>query len=100
MNDREFLKGLNHILAEGQLILPTLEAQEPSAETIAAWASFLESAVRAGIRLSDGRWARLTLSRVEPYTVFDLQGEGQSPTRDDFAVGLQLLMGMLEGDRS
>lgn len=99
MDDRLFLGRLNSILEESKVVLPTLEAQDPSTDTIAAWASFLESAVRGGIHLSDPRWSRLAVFSAEPHTVFELQGEGHAPSRDDFAVGLQLLMGMLEDDR-
>ena len=100
MDDRTFLTTLNGILHKDHLILPALEAKEPEADTISAWATFLERAVRSGVRLSDPRWSRLTVTSADPHTVFDLQSEGEEPATDDFAVGLQLLVGLLEDDRS
>jgi hypothetical protein len=96
MDDRIFLTTLNGILEKGQLVLPPLEPEAPSADTLKTWAGFLEICVRRGIRLSDPRWSRLALARSVPFTVFELHGEQATEAQDDFPVGLQLLMGLLE----
>ena len=95
MDDKNFLLRINGILKQDAILLPPLQAENSSADAIAMWARFLEKCVRSGIRLSDARWERLTLEQQESHTVFDLQAAKAEPSGDDFAVGLQLLMGML-----
>ena len=96
MDDRVFVTTLNEILEKRQFVLPPLEAEAPSADTLRTWADFLEICVRRGIRLSDPRWSQLAISRSIPFTVFELHGERAAESQDDFPVGLQLLMGLLE----
>jgi hypothetical protein len=98
MEDDQFVAKLNRIAGERRLALPGVDAAAPSAEAVAAWAGFLEACVRRGIRLSDPRWKRLTLSQAQPVAVFTM-GPGAPGNRDaDFRVGLQLLVGMLHDE--
>lgn len=98
MEDDLFVAKLNRIAGERRLALPGLDAAAPSAQVLEAWAGFLEACVRRGIRLSDPRWQRLTLSRTQPVAVFKL-GPGAPGSPDaDFRVGLQLLVGMLQDE--
>ncbi|MDH3198284.1 MAG: hypothetical protein OEO21_08590 [Candidatus Krumholzibacteria bacterium] len=98
MEDDQFVAKLNRIAGECRLALPGIDSEAPSAEAVAAWAGFLEACVRRGIRLSDPRWKRLTLSHAQPAAVFTM-GPGSPGNRDaDFRVGLQLLVGMLHDE--
>jgi hypothetical protein len=95
MEDDQFLAKLNRIALERRLSLPGLDTAPPSAETVAVWAGFLEACVRGGIRLSDPRWKRLTLSKSQPIARFELAWVASGAPDADFRVGLQLLVGML-----
>jgi hypothetical protein len=98
VDDEQFLINLNRIAVENNFRLPVINESPPSVDTIAAWAGFLHECVKRGIALSDPRWGRITVSRQKPVTVFDLPGATARPRDDDFKVGLQLLMGMLDTD--
>jgi hypothetical protein len=100
MDDEQFIKTLNRIAAEKKFRLPEITESPPSGDTIEAWAGFLQLCVKRGIKLSDPCWERVTVSRIEPVTVFELPGAAGRGTDDDFKVGLQLLMGMLDTDGS
>lgn len=97
MKDRQFTDTLNAIARELELSLPVLnESEAPSSEFVADWAGFLESCVREGIELSDPRWRRLTVESNDPQTVFRLEAGEEGLQDQDFRVGLQLLMGLLD----
>jgi len=98
MEDEQFVARLNRIALERRLSLPGLDTAAPSADTVEAWAGFLEACVRGGIRLSDPRWKRLTLGKSQPVATFELVPEAAGTRDADFRVGLQLLVGMLDDD--
>ena len=98
MDDERFITTVNRITSENRLRLPVIDESPPSGDTISAWAEFLQLCVKRGIKLSDTRWARVTIDSHKPTTVFELQGSSGDRSDPDFRVGLQLLMGMLEKD--
>ena len=100
MDDHTFLQKINTLLRRERMLLPPLPAENATADSIAAWARFLENCVRSGIRLSDPRWARLTLAEGDTHTVFALQPAESGQPDGDFVVGLRLLMGMLGDGKS
>ena len=98
MDDKQFLTRLNQVSAEYNLQLPAITESPPSEEVVRVWAGFLHLCVKRGIMLSDPRWERITVLRDKPVTVFELPGATPRRKDDDFKVGLQLLMGMLDHD--
>ena len=97
MDNKRFISKLNDITREHRLILPTLRKDEtPSSEFLADWAKFLEMCVRKGVSLSDDRWQRVTVEPKTRHTYFILEEGDETSSDEDFRVGLQLLMGMLE----
>ena len=97
MDDEQFTTKLNTVLREDGSDLPRIGPDSPSAAQVASWASFLESCVRRGIKLSDPRWKRLTLRTTGAAVSFVLQGEDRS-SDEDFRIGLALLVGMFDED--
>jgi len=101
MDDGLFLDKINEIARQHRLRLPApREGEAPSAAFLSEWARFLEDCVKKGITLSDERWQRLTVASRAPHTVFALDACAQAAVDPDFRVGLQLLMGLLEGRES
>lgn len=101
MDDEVFLGKVNDISRRNRLSLPTVTPGElPPASFLAEWARFLEDCVRNGLALSDERWQRLTVASRAPHAVFALEGAADASTDPDFRVGLQLLLGLLEGRKS
>lgn len=98
MNDEQFIRSINRITADHGLRLPVIEDPRRQGADVSAWAEFLELCVKNGIKISDSRWRRVALAKQKPVTVFELQEPSREPTDTDFRVGLQLLIGMLEGD--
>ena len=98
MDDKQFITSVNRVAAVNKFRLPEIKESPPSSETISAWAGFLHMCVKRGIKLSDPRWENITVSRNKPFTVFELPGASTENTDDDFRVGLQLLMRMLDSD--
>jgi hypothetical protein len=100
MNDRRFLSVLNQV-AESMAFAPLEPAAGRSeAEVIRMWADFLTRCVERGVTVGDPRWRALEVHRVGGRPRFHLPVDG-SPhveTRDDFSVGLALLMGVLHPD--
>jgi hypothetical protein len=97
MRDDQFIAKLNRVLAEQGGELPALEGSgPPDGHTLTFWADFLRACVRAGVELSDPRWAQLTVVRRGKHTELALDPQEQPEPDDAFKVGLQLLMGMLE----
>ena len=96
LDDHQFLLRINREAARAGRPLPPLV--EPSPETLRAWGTFLEACLRNGITLSDPRWERISVASREPVTSFHMDSAGPAPQddADDFRLGLQLLMGMLD----
>jgi hypothetical protein len=98
MDDELFLERINDIARDHRLRLPaSREGEAPSAAFLGEWARFLEDCLKKGIALSDERWPRLTVASRSPHTVFALEPAASKAADPDFRVGLQLLMGLLEG---
>jgi len=98
VNDQQFISVLNAVSQEKGLHLPALTGNEPpSGEFLSEWALFLETCVKKGIGLSDPRWQRVSVESNSPYSLFSLEaGEGDLSSDEDFRVGLQLLLGLLD----
>lgn len=98
MNDAQFLSTLNAITHDHKLKLPLLSAgKAPSSEDIAVWASCLQLCVKQGISISDPRWKRVKVRRTaKNFTIFELDKTSEEEPDEDFKVGLQLLMGLLD----
>src|SRR5262249_10727917 len=99
MNDRRFLSILNQV-AESMAFAPLEPASGRSeADAIRMWAEFLKHCVERGVSVGDPRWRSLEVHRVGGRPRFRLPAGGsESQTRDDFSVGLALLMGVLHAD--
>jgi len=82
MNDKRFLSVLNQVAATMTPALLEPSSGRSEADAITVWAEFLE-AHRVGGK------PRFRLPSTEPL---------QEETRDDFSVGLALLMGVLHLD--
>jgi hypothetical protein len=100
MNDRRFLEILNDVAASMALAPLEPTAGRGEADVIQMWAEFLRHCVEKGVSVGDPRWRLLELNRVAGRPRFNLPaGERAEPeTRDDFSVGLALLMGVLHPD--
>jgi hypothetical protein len=97
MNDQHFLSTLNQV-ASSMGFAPLEPASDRSeAEAIRMWAEFLKHCVDRGVSVGDPRWRTLEVRRVGGRPRFQLpSAESSTPeTRDDFSVGLALLMGVL-----
>ncbi len=97
MNDKRFLAVLNQVAAT-----MTPAPLEPSsargeAEAIGLWAEFLKRCVENGVSVGDPRWRVLEAHRVggKPHFRLPTTDQPQEETRDEFVVGLALLMGVL-----
>ena len=101
MDDGLFLERINEIARSQRLRLPApRDLEAPSTAFLTEWARFLEDCVKKGIVLSDERWQRLTVESRTPHTVFALDPHTTAAADPDFRVGLQLLMGLLEGRKT
>jgi hypothetical protein len=100
MNDRRFLETLNGVAASMSFAPLEPAAGRSEAAAIQMWAEFLRRCVEKGISVGDPRWRLLEVHRVAGRPRFLLpKGERVvSETRDDFSVGLALLMGVLHPD--
>jgi len=98
VNDERFISILNDVSGECGLCMPALSpGDSPSSEFLSDWARFLESCVKKGVELSDPRWQRVTIDTNTPHSHFTLDEAATDPSSDeDFRVGLQLLVGLLE----
>jgi hypothetical protein len=100
MNDRRFLSILNQV-AESLAFAPLEPAAGRSeADAIRMWALFLKQCVERGVTVGDPRWRVLEVRRVAGRPRFRLPDAARAKTepRDDFSVGLALLMGVLHAD--
>lgn len=98
MNDAQFLSTLNTITQGHKLKLPLLSADKaPTSDDVAVWANCLQLCVKQGISISDPRWKRLKVKRMaRDFTIFELEKSSEEEPDEDFKVGLQLLMGMMD----
>jgi hypothetical protein len=95
MENDQFVARINRILMERRLSLPLVEGDETGDITaVSAWAGFLQDCVRAGIQISDPRWQRLRVARNTPVTQLVLDEDFESPSDEEFKVGLALLMSL------
>lgn len=94
MDDTLFVTKLNAIVREHGFDLPRADAQEPSVAQVESWAAFLRECVKRGIKLSDPRWQRISMTQGDGEAQF-LITQNEPEEDDDFRVGLALLMGML-----
>lgn len=97
MNDQQFISILNGVSRDHALNMPVLrKADSPTGDFLAEWARFLETCVKKGVGLSDARWKRVTIESNSPHSRFMLEAGSDSTSDEDFRVGLQLLMGLLD----
>jgi len=99
MNDKRFLSVLNQVAATIPALLEPSSGRS-EADAITVWAEFLKRCVEKGVSVGDPRWRVLEAHRVGGKPRFRLPSTEpmQEETRDDFSVGLALLMGVLHLD--
>ncbi len=102
MNDRRFLTILNQVASSMAAAPLEPGAGRTEAEAVGIWAEFLKHCVEKGVSVGDPRWRLLEAHRVGGRPRFRLPTTEQpkGDTRDDFSVGLALLMGVLHPDDS
>jgi|RhiMethySRZTD1v2_1073278.scaffolds.fasta_scaffold1040085_2 hypothetical protein len=100
MNDKRFLSVLNQVAATMTPALLEPSSGRSEADAITVWAEFLKRCVEKGVSVGDPRWRVLEAHRVGGKPRFRLPSTEplQEETRDDFSVGLALLMGVLHLD--
>lgn len=100
MNDRQFLRILNDVAASMAFAPLEPVAGRSEAEAVQMWAEFLRKCVEKGVSVGDARWRLLEVHRVAGRPRFLLPAAEGTPeeSRDDFSVGLALLMGVLHPD--
>jgi len=100
MNDKRFLSVLNQVAATMTPALLEPSSGRSEADAITVWAEFLKRCVEKGVSVGDPRWRVLEAHRVGGKPRFCLPSTEplQEETRDDFSVGLALLMGVLHLD--
>jgi len=100
MNDKRFLSVLNQVAATMTPALLEPSSGRSEADAITVWAEFLKRCVEEGVSVGDPRWRVLEAHRVGGKPRFRLPSTEplQEETRDDFSVGLALLMGVLHLD--
>ncbi|HEX6791892.1 MAG TPA: hypothetical protein VF247_11330 [Candidatus Krumholzibacteria bacterium] len=97
MNNQRFVTILNEVAASMARAPLEPAAGRSEAEAIQVWAEFLRRCVEQGVPVGDPRWKALEVHRDRGRARFRLPAEGKPApdTRDDFSVGLALLMSML-----
>jgi hypothetical protein len=100
MNNQRFLSVLNDAAAAMASAPLEPSAGRSEADAIQVWAEFLRKCVAAGVSVGDPRWKLLEVHRVGGRPRFRLPAGGQPApeTKDDFSVGLTLLMSVLHPD--
>ena len=100
MNDKRFLAILNQVAASMTPAPLEPSGSRSEAEAIAIWADFLGRCVARGVSVGDPRWRSLEAHRSGGKPRFRLPSAEETPeeARDDFSVGLALLMGVLHPD--
>ena len=97
MNNQRFVTILNQV-ADSMASAPLAPALGRSeADAVKLWAEFLGRCVEKGVEVGDPRWKRLEVHRSGAKLRFRLPagGPAQAEPRDDFSVGLALLMAVL-----
>ena len=97
MNNQQFIHILNEVAASMKSAPLEPVAGRSEAEAVGLWAEFLRRCVAQGVSVGDPRWGLLEVHRVGGKPRFQLPagGEPRQETRDDFSVGLALLMSVL-----
>ena len=100
MNNHRFVSVLNDVAASMASAPLEPSAGRSEADAVQMWAEFLRKCVAAGVAVGDPRWKLLEVHRVggRPRYRLPAGGEPASETRDDFSVGLALLMSVLHPD--
>jgi len=100
MNDRRFLTILNQVASSMASAPLEPAAGRSEAEAIGVWADFLKRCVEKDVTVGDPRWRELEVHRVGGRLRFRLPSTAgtKDEVRDDFSVGLALLMGVLHPD--
>lgn len=101
MNDKRFLAIINQVISTMTPPLFDGASGVSEAERIRLWAEFLTQCVGKGVAVGDPRWRRLEIHRRGGKPRFKLPGSGpvrEEEAREDFGVGLALLMGVLDSD--
>lgn len=100
MNNPRFVSVLNDVAASMASAPLEPSADRSEADAVQLWAEFLRKCVAAGVSVGDPRWKLLEVHRVGGRPRFRLPagGEPRGETRDDFSVGLTLLMSVLHPD--
>jgi hypothetical protein len=100
MNNQRFVSILNQVAASMSSTPLEPAGGRSEADAVQVWAEFLRGCVAAGVSVGDPRWKLLEVHRVGGRPRFHLPAGGQRPaeTRDDFSVGLALLMSVLHPD--
>jgi hypothetical protein len=100
MNNHRFLTILNDVAASMASAPLEPAAGRSEAEAVQMWAEFLRRCVEAGVSVGDPRWKLLEVHRAGGKNRFRLPSGAQvaGETRDDFSVGLALLMSVLHPD--
>lgn len=97
MNNQRFVTILNDVAASMASAPHEPASGRSEAEAVQLWAEFLRRCVGEGVSVGDPRWSLLEVHKVAGNTRFRLPAGGQprTETRDDFSVGLALLMSVL-----
>jgi len=100
MNNQRFVTVLNDVATSMASAPLEPSAGRSEADAVQMWAEFLRRCVEAGVTVGDPRWKRLEVHRVGGRQRFRLPagGEQGGEARDDFSVGLALLMSVLHPD--
>ena len=97
MNNQRFTRILNDVAATMASAPLEPSAGRSEAEAVEMWAEFLRRCVAQGVAVGDPRWKQLEVHRAGGRPRFRLPagGEPVREPRDDFSVGLALLMSVL-----
>lgn len=100
MNNQRFVTILNDVAASMASAPLQPASGRTEAEAVQVWAEFLRRCVEAGVSVGDPRWKLLEVHRVGGERRFRLPpgGQARQETKDDFSVGLALLMSVLHPD--
>jgi hypothetical protein len=97
MNNQRFLAIVNRVASSMASAPLAPAAGRGEAEAVRIWAEFLRRCSAHGVSVGDPRWKLLEVHRVGGTPRFRLPAGGKSKpdTKDDFSVGLALLMSVL-----
>jgi hypothetical protein len=100
MNNQQFITILNSVATAMKSAPLQPVAGRSEAEAVELWAEFLRRCVAQGVSVGDPRWGLLEVRRAGGKPRFQLPAGGApaAEMRDDFSVGLALLMSVLHPD--